>query len=126
MPFQYERTDRIAEEMRREIDHIILEDLNDPRIAGTFSITRADVTRDVRYAKVFVSILEPENREPMMAALKKAAGFVRRTVGKRIVIRYTPEILFELDTNIEYGVRIASLIDHVIAEEEKRTEDADS
>ena len=126
MPFQYERTDRIAEEMRREIDHIIREDLNDPRIAGTFSITRVDVTRDLRYAKVFVSILEPENREPMMAALKKAAGFVRRTVGKRIVIRYTPEILFELDTNIEYGVRIASLIDHVIAEEEKSTEDADS
>lgn len=126
MPFQYERTDRIAEEMRREIDHIIREDLNNPRIAGTFSITRVDVTRDLRYAKVFVSILEPENREPMMAALKKAAGFVRRTVGKRIVIRYTPEILFELDTNIEYGVRIASLIDHVIAEEEKRTEDADS
>ncbi len=125
MPFQFERTDRIAEEMRREIDHIIREDLNDPRIAGTFSITHVDVTRDLRYAKVFVSIMEPENRAPMMAALKKAAGYVRRSIAKRVQIRYTPELLFELDTNIEYGVHIASLIDHVIAEE-KGTEDADS
>lgn len=125
MPFQFERTDRIAEEMRREIDHIIREDLNDPRIAGTFSITHVDVTRDLRYAKVFVSIMEPENRAPMMAALKKAAGYVRRSIAKRVQIRYTPELLFELDTNIEYGVHITSLIDHVIAEE-KGTEDADS
>ena len=110
MPFQFERTDRIAEEMRREIDHIIREDLNDPRIAGTFSITHVDVTRDLRYAKVYVSIMEPENRAPMMAALKKAAGFVRRGIGKRIQIRYTPELLFERDDSIDKGAHILSLL----------------
>ena len=71
----YQRIDRISEQVRREVDRIIREDLSDPRIQGTYSVTRADVTRDLRYAKIYVSILEEENRKPMMAALKKAAGF---------------------------------------------------
>ena len=90
-----------------------------------FSVTRADVTRDLRYAKIYVSIYEEDKRKPMMAALKKAAGFVRFHLGKRMDLRYTPEILFELDNNIEYGVHIASVIHHVI-QEERKPEDADS
>ena len=77
----YQRIDRISEQVRREVDRIIREDLSDPRIQGTYSVTRADVTRDLRYAKIYVSILEEENRKPMMAALKKAAGFVRHQLG---------------------------------------------
>lgn len=126
MPKENFRTDRISEEVRREVDKIIREEISDPRVAGMFSVTRADVTRDLRYAKVYVSIFEEDNRKPMMAALKKAAGFVRFHLGKRMDLRYTPEILFELDTNIEYGVRIASVINHVIQEERKPEEDADS
>lgn len=109
----YQRIDRISEEVRREVDAIIREQLHDPRIKGTFSVTRADVARDLRYAKVNISILEEEDREPMMAALKKAAGFVRRELGKRMIIRYAPEITFVLDHNIEYGVHIATLLKQV-------------
>lgn len=119
----YQRIDRISEEVRRELDAIIREQLHDPRIKGTFSITRAEVTRDLRYAKVHVSILEEADRAPMMAALKNAAGFVRHELGRRMIIRYAPEILFELDHNIEYGVHIATLLKQVQPEVE--THDAD-
>ena len=114
----YQRIDRISEEVRREVDAIIREQLHDPRIRGTYSITRADVTRDLRYAEIYVSILNEEDRAPMMAALKKAAGFVRHELGKRMIIRYAPEMLFELDKNIEYGVHIAAVLRQVQPEEE--------
>ena len=113
----YQRIDRISEQVRREVDQIIREQLSDPRIQGTFSVTRAEVTRDLRYAKVYVSVLEDENRAPLLAALKSAAGYVRHELGRRMIIRYAPEILFEQDNNIEYGVRIASVPKQVQAEE---------
>ena len=78
----FQRIDRISEEVRREVDLIIRGELHDPRIKGTYSITRADVTRDLRYAKIYISILEQADRVPMMAALKKAAGYVRHELGK--------------------------------------------
>jgi len=123
MPFQYSRTDRLNEEVRREVDRVIREEVSDPRVAGTFSVTHVDVTRDLRYAKVFVSVLEPELRAPLIAALKGAAGFVRHEMGRRVQLHYTPELLFELDTNIEYGARMASLIDAVIATEKGKTQE---
>lgn len=112
----YQRIDRISEEVRREVDAIIRESLHDPRIKGTYSITRADVTRDLRYAKIYVSVLEEADRAPMMAALKKAAGFIRHELGQRMIIRYAPEMLFELDKNIEYGVHIATVLKQVQSE----------
>ena len=115
----YERVDRISEEIRREVDKIIREDLRDPRVTGTYSIVRAEVTRDLRYCKVRVSILEQERRKDMMAALKKAAGFIRRELGRRVDLRYVPEILFELDTNIEYAAHINQLLkEHHVNEPE--------
>ena len=106
----YQRIDRISEEVRREVDRIIREDLSDPRVGGTFSITRAEVTRDLRFAKIFVSILEEDKQQPMMAALKSAAGFIRRELGRNVIIRYAPELTFTLDTNIAYGVHIADVL----------------
>ena len=121
----YQRIDRISEQVRREVDQIIRERLSDPRIRGTFSVTRAEVTRDLRYAKIYVSILEEADRAPMMAALKKAAGFVRHELGQSMIIRYAPEILFEEDHNIEYGIHIASVLKQVRSEEETNDESSD-
>ncbi|MCI6376811.1 MAG: 30S ribosome-binding factor RbfA [Clostridiales bacterium] len=121
----YQRIDRISEQVRREVDRIIREQLSDPRIQGTYSVTRAEVTRDLRYAKIYVSILEEENRAPMMQALKKAAGFVRHELGQSMIIRYAPEILFELDNNIEYGIHIASVLKQVRPEEETDEQQGD-
>ena len=120
---QYERTDRIASEIMREAERIIREDVSDPRTQCMFSITHVDVTRDLRYAKIYVSIYEEDKREPMMKALKSAAGFIRHNLGRRVQLRYTPELLFELDTTIEYGVHIASLINQVRKTEGSQPDD---
>ena len=106
----YQRIDRISEEVRREVDRIIREELNDPRVCGTFSITRAEVTRDLRYAKIFVSVLEDEKRDDLLRALKSAAGYIRRALGRSMLIRYSPELSFVKDENIAYGVHIAKVL----------------
>ena len=122
---QFERTDRIASEIMREAERIIREDVSDPRTQCMFSITHVDVTRDLRYAKVYVSIYEEDKREPMMKALKSAAGFIRHNLGHRVQLRYTPELLFELDTTIDYGVHIASLINQVRKTEGSQPDDGE-
>ena len=81
---------------------------------------RCEVTRDLRYCKVRISILEEERRKDMMAALHKAAGFVRRELGRCVDLRYVPEVIFELDTNIEYAARINQLL------KESQTHDSQS
>ena len=110
MPKENFRTDRISEEVRREVDKIIREEISDPRVTGMFSVTRADVTRDLRYAKIYVSVLEEDKQAPMMAALKSAAGFIRRELSHNILIRHAPELTFVQDNNIAYGVHIAKVL----------------
>ena len=112
------RIDRISEEVRHAMDSIIRE-MNDPRIGGTYCVTRADVTRDLRYAKVYISIMEDEKADGMMQALKKAAGFIRRELGYRAQLRYTPELIFVRDQNIAYGAHIASVLRSVEVKEEQ-------
>ena len=116
------RIDRISEEVRHALDAIIRE-MNDPRISGTYCVTRADVTRDLRYAKVYVSILEDDKADEMMKALKNAAGFIRHELGARVDLRYTPELIFERDRNIAYGVHIAQVLKEAAAREEPHGED---
>ena len=114
----YQRIDRISEEVRREVDAIIREELGDPRIGGIFSITRAEVTGDLRYAKIYVSVLEDDRRDELLEALKNAKGFIRHSLGKRMIIRYTPELIFVSDRNIAYGVHIAKVLADTIKSED--------
>ena len=106
----FDRIDRISEEVHKAIDRIIRDELNDPRIGGTWSIVRCEVTRDLRYAKVRISVLEADRRKGMMEALNRAAGFVRRQLGREVDLRYVPEVQFELDTNMEYAAKINALL----------------
>ena len=119
----YQRIDRISEEVRREVDTIIREELHDPRVSGTYSVTRAEVTGDLRYAKIYISVLEDEKRSELMEALKRAKGYIRRSLGKRMIIRYTPELIFISDKNIEYGVHIAKILADTVVTEEKSGDD---
>lgn len=104
------RTDRISGEMQKEIDRIIREELKDPRLGGTLAVTRAEVTRDLRHAKVYISVLEADKFQQTMEALRSAAGFIRRALGQRMNLRYTPELHFQEDHNIEYGIRMGQLL----------------
>lgn len=115
----FERIDRISEEVRRALDRIIRDSVKDPRVSGTWSITRADVTRDLRQCKVRISVLEDDRKDNLLAALKNAAGFIRRELGREVDLRYTPELIFELDNNIEY----ASYIDQLLKADSRRSEE---
>ena len=118
----YNRIDRISEEVRRELDKLLREELRDPRFAGTFSITHADVTRDLRYCKVYVSVLEPEHRKGAMDALKSAAGFLRRELGAGLSLRKVPELRFVADDSIEQSANISRIIESLNEERENEKE----
>lgn len=120
------RMDRISEEVRREVDQIIREQVRDPRVTGTWSITRAEVTKDFRYAKIWISVLEEELRPPLLLALKSAAKFIRHELGRRLQLRYVPELLFESDENIAYGIHISSILADVLPHEEEAGDDTES
>ena len=122
---QFERTDRIASEIMRETEKIIREDVSDPRTDCMFSITHVDVTRDLRYAKVYVSVYEEEKRAPMMKALKTAAGFIRHNLGRRVQLRYTPELVFELDDSLKYGAHMYDLLSRLSAQEKREEPEHD-
>jgi ribosome-binding factor A len=108
------RIDRISEEVKKVISDIIRNDLNDPRISKLCSVLAAEVTSDLRYAKVFVSVLgTDEEMQATLKGLNSAAGFVRRELGRNIDLRYSPEVIFELDRSIEHGVHIAKLLNEV-------------
>lgn len=110
-----DRTDRISEEMRKEVSAIIQNELKDPRLPKMISVTTADVTRDLRYARIYISVLgTEEEKKSAISGLKSAAGFIRREIGHRLQLRYTPELLFELDDSIERGVYITKLINDTI------------
>ncbi|MDP4092530.1 MAG: 30S ribosome-binding factor RbfA [Bacillota bacterium] len=114
-----DRTDRISEEMKKEISSIINNELKDPRLPKIISLTAVNVTRDLRYAKVFVSVFgTEEEKKNAINGLKSAAGFIRREVGHRIQMRYTPEIQFELDNSIEKGAYITKLINDTVKKDE--------
>ena len=98
----------------KEISYIISNEIKDPNVTGLISVTKVHVTTDLKYAKVYVSILNAKNTKETLAGLKKSAGFVRSEVAKRVNLRTTPEIIFELDDSMEYGARIDSILKEVM------------
>lgn len=105
-----ERINKINEEVHRSLAEIVRE-LKDTRIPLMTSIVAVSVTNDLSYAKVYVSVMgDDETKKKALEGLKSAAGFVRRELGRRIDIRHTPEILFELDRSIEHGAHINRII----------------
>lgn len=104
------RTRRVAEEMKREIANIIKEDIKDPRV-GFVTVTGVEVTPDFRYAKVFVSVYGSDVEiNQALEGLEKASGFIRKEIGNRIKLRYTPELSFRFDESIRHGAKIAEIL----------------
>jgi ribosome-binding factor A len=113
------RANRIAEQMKKELSDIIGRKLKDPRI-GFVTVTDVEVTGDLQIAKVFLSVFgSEEDKENTLAGLAKAKGFIRSEIGRRIRLRKTPDLIFELDESLEYGNRIETLIKHIKEEEKK-------
>ena len=104
------RIDKINEEVRRELAQII-RTLKDSRIPMMTSVVSVSVTNDLRYAKAYISVMgDEETQKKAMEGLRSAAGYVRREIGKKIDLRYTPELVFGLDHSIEHGAHIEDLL----------------
>lgn len=112
----YERTKRIAEEVKKVISQMLYEgQIKDINVIGSrslISVTSVEVVKDLRYAYVYISVLGDDTKE-IMEGLHSAAGYVRREVGKAVKLRYTPEVIFRLDDSIEKGAYLSKLITDV-------------
>jgi ribosome-binding factor A len=111
------RQEKLGELIAAELSELLRTRVKDPRV-GFASITHVEVSGDLRYAKVFVSVMgSSEEREATMQGLKNATGFLRHELATRLVIRFMPEISFKLDKSIEEGSRILELI-HKVEQED--------
>ena len=108
------RMGRIDEEYRKELSQIISYELKNPNVTGMISVTKVKVTTDLKYAKVYVSILNSKNVKDTLAGLKKSSGYIRTELAKRVNLRNTPELIFELDDSIEYGAKIDSILKEIM------------
>lgn len=118
------RLSRINDEIMKELSQIIRGELKDPRIGAMTSVLHVETTQDLKYCKVFVSVLGgAEEKENVMKGLKNAAGFMRRLIAQRINLRYTPELIFKLDESAEYAIRMDQLIDRIAKERKERDTD---
>ena len=104
------RLNRINEELKKEISNILTFELKNPSVTGLISVTKAKITPDFKCAKIYVSILNSKNIDKTMQGLKESAGFIRSQLAKSINLRVTPELTFELDDSLEYGMKINNIL----------------
>lgn len=108
------RLTRINDELQKELSNIIRMDVKDPRICTMTSVLRVETTQDLKFCKVYISVLgNDEDKENVMKGLKNASGFIRHLIAERINLRITPQLIFKLDDSVEYAVRMNKLIDEV-------------
>ena len=117
------RQRRLGELLKHEISELLLRQIKDPRI-GFVSITSVDLTADLRHAKVFVSVMGSESeRKSSIAGLRSASGFIKRELGRRLRLKYMPQITIIYDNSIERGSQISALIDSVVQNSKIRPSD---
>src|SRR5215469_11858629 len=114
MPHDTRRSDRVAEAIREAVATFLAEGVKDPRITGLVTVTGAQASRDLRHAKVFVSVLGSDvERAATLEGLRSLAGYLRAHLGRELRLRLAPEISFQLDESIAYAARIESLLGRV-------------
>ncbi len=103
------RIGRINEEIQRELAALI-PTVKDPRVTGMISVTAVDTTPDLKYAKVYISVLDKSDCAQVLKGLKSASGYLRRELGRALQLRGTPELTFIQDDSIDKGAHILSLL----------------
>ena len=123
MPKEYSRSQRVVEQIRRELAELIRLEVKDPRV-GFITLTDVEITPDYAHAKVFFTNMTGEGDVPeILQGLRRASGFLRRELGRRIRIHTIPELHFHYDRSVEEGSRLSQLIDEVVKEDEARQHD---
>lgn len=119
-----ERTERIEEEIKKVVSHVISYDLKDPRLTGMISVTKVSVTKDLKYCKIFVSMLGAKDVGEVMEGLKASSGYVRKEIGSQVRMHSTPEVKFEFDDSMEYGAHIQNIINTLDIKPEEEEEES--
>jgi ribosome-binding factor A len=113
------RSEKVADLIHKEISEMLVKSLKDPRI-GFVTITRVAVSGDCRFAKIYFSVMGSlAERKKSAKGLDSAKGYIRKELGRRMGLRYTPEIMFQFDPSIEYAIHIGEVIEHLHQKEEK-------
>lgn len=122
MAREFSRTQRVAQEMQKEIAIILQREVKDPRV-GMATVSGVEVSRDLAYAKVFVTFLndnEPEKVNAGVKALQDASGFIRMLLGKAMRLRIVPELTFAYDSSLVEGMRMSNLVTNVVKQDAER------
>lgn len=110
---KYDRTLRISGEIKKIISSLLASELKDPGLSLLTTVTKVHTTGDLRYSNIYISVLNSDEAESTIAALNRAKGFIRREIGSRLSLRYTPEPIFKYDDSIEYSQHMSDLISSV-------------
>ena len=114
------RVEKVQELMKQEVSKIILQELKDPRI-GFVTVTQVEATGDLRSAKIYVSLMGSEQQvKDCWAGLQSSLGYIRREIGQRIRLHFTPELTFQLDTSLAYSAHIQELLNQIKKDEESK------
>ena len=116
------RMDRVNEELKREISLVIDRNLKNPNITGIISVTKVKTSPDLKSAKVYISLLNCKSKKNTLDAIKNASGFIRTEIAKRVNLRYTPSLTFQIDESIEYGSKIENILKEIMPNKEENEE----
>jgi ribosome-binding factor A len=122
MPKDYPRSDRLASQIQRELASLVRNNLKDPRLSSP-GILEVQVSKDISQAKVYFSVLNPDDAEQSLRALKHASGYLQREIGKVLKSRITPKLVFIYDDSDIRGRTMSELIDSVIARDNSNSGD---
>lgn len=104
------RMNKIDEELKKEISNIISLELKNPHLTGLISVTKVKTTPDLKFARVYVSMINEKSRKENLTILKQSSGYIRSAIAKKVNLRNTPELIFEFDESLEYGSRIDEIL----------------
>ena len=104
------RMNKVDEELKKEISSIISLELKNPHLTGLISVSKVKTTPDLRFARVYVTMINEKSNKENLTILKQSSGYIRSAIAKKINLRYTPELIFEFDESLEYGSRIDEIL----------------
>jgi ribosome-binding factor A len=119
---EFSRTDRVAQQIQKEIAVILQREIKDPRL-GMVTVSAVEVSRDLSYAKIFITVFNTEDENAAIQSAKvlnEATGYIRSLLGKRIRARIMPELKFVVDNSLMEGMRISNLVDSIIREDKAK------
>ena len=125
MPREFNRSERVAGTLRRELAQLIQKEVKDPEV-GFIGLSDVEVSRDISHAKIYVTVFEAEKAVASIKALNKAAGYLRMRLGQEMRIRSVPQLHFEHDASVETGLQMDSLIEAAVASDRHDSGDVEN